>query len=248
VYTENDTTLEISGPNPNLKPQYATNYTGRLSYYFGSASSVSASAFENNFQNFVQTRRIPGAAADVGFTDPIFANYTLTTKDNLPGTVTYRGATLDYSHFLTFLPRDLRGTRVFANYTRTYIIVKLPDPAGLHASTPYNFGWLPGVSPNVVNYGIDVPYKRLKDGIKAKWTDKTAYTSTYNTWMKQTTKIDVDFSYRLTDKVSIFFYARNLFNVRDYNYANNNPQQIASNGRGIEYYGAYLYSGIRGRF
>ena len=43
------------------------------------------------------------------------------------------------------------------------------------------------------------------------------------------------------------FNARNLFNVPDLTYVGTNRQQIGS-GRAIEYYGAYLYLGVKARF
>jgi len=248
AYSENDTTQEISGPNPKLKPQYANNYSARLSYYFEPVGSLGVGVFENDFKNFVQSSRQSGVAADFGFTDPIYANYTIIAKNNIPGQVVYRGATVEYFQGLSFLPKPFNTLTVFANYTRTYTKLELPNPALLNAATPYNFGWLPGISPNVINYGVSFRFKNLSTNLKAKWTDKTPYTSTYNTFQKQNTRVDVDLTYRLTDKVSLFLYSKNIFNVPDYNYANNNPQQIASNGRGIEYYGAYFYSGVKGRF
>ena len=106
-----------------------------------------------------------------------------------------------------------------------------------------------GGSPNVVNHGLSYSQPRFPLSLKAKWTDKTPTTSTYRTYMKGNTKVDFDASYSLTKNksLSLFFYVRNLFNVRDYVFANDNPQQIGG-GRAIEYYGAYLYAGVRGRF
>jgi iron complex outermembrane recepter protein len=248
TYQENDTTLEITAPNPNLKPQYANNYTARVMYYFEPVGSLGVGVFENDFKNFAQSARIPGAAADVGFTDPFYADYTLIQKRNIPGTVIYRGATLEYSQALSFLPKPFNGFNVFANYTRTYSQMRVPDPTQLHVSgSPYNFGWLPGIAPHVINYGVNYKYRRLMLGVKARWTADMPTTSTYDTWMQQNTKFDVSASYDLTDRITMYFNSRNFTNVPDHTYLGTNRQRIAG-GRAFEYYGAYLYLGVRAKF
>jgi iron complex outermembrane recepter protein len=247
VYTENDTTQEITAPNPNLKPQYANNYSARLSYYFEPAGSFAIGAFENDFKNFAQTTTSPGIAADFGYTDPLYDTYKVTTKQNIAGTVVYRGATFEYRQTLSFLPVPLKGLTIFANVTRTYKEIKVPDQSLLHVAGPYNFGWLPGIAPYVVNYGVDFTYRSLSLGVKARWTDKMPTTGTYNTWMQQNTKIDASASYRLTNKYSIYFNARNLLNVPDHTFTGTDTTRIAG-GRQFEYYGAYIYAGLKGKF
>ena len=214
---------------------------------------VGFSIFQNNFKNFTQSVTVPAAAAQAaliaqGLTDPIYDTYQVTATQNLPGTVTYRGYSLDFSQSLSFLPEALSGFSAFANYTRLYYTMDIPNPSvNLHALAPYDYGWLPGITPNIVNYGLSYQKGRVSLSVKARWTDKTGTTTNYNTFMKVSTKLDVDASFRLTNHFSLYFYARNLLDVPDYVYANNNPQQIGA-GNSIEYYGAYLYGGIKGEF
>jgi hypothetical protein len=155
--------------------------------------------------------------------------------------------TFEYSQALSFLPRPFNGFNVFTNYTRTYTMMKLPTEADYHAATPYNFAWLPGIAPNVINYGINYSYRRITLGVKARWTDRTGTTSTYNTWMAANTKVDLNTSFRITERMSLYLNARNVFNTPDHTFVGNNPQQICG-GRSYEYYGAYWYAGIKGRF
>ena len=248
AYTVDDTNMTIKLPNTYLKPEYANNYSARLTYYFEPVGDFGIGVFQNDFKNYQQQVTSLGTASQFGFTDPIYDSYEVTTKQNIPGTVEYRGLTLEYTESLSFLPRPFNGFNVFANYTRLYYLVKLPDPSGLHSATPYNYGWLPGISPNTINYGISYHYNRITVGFKAQWTDRMGYTGTYNEWQKPRTKVDIDASYRLTANLTVFFYARNIFNVPDYDYVGTDSRHITSNGRGIEYYGAYLYSGIKGSF
>lgn len=250
TYQENDTTREITAPNPNLKPQYANNYSGQIAWYFADASQFIVGGFENDIKNFQQQQRIPGGAADVGFTDPTYDDYTLVQKQNINGTVLYRGATLDFRYSLRRLriPETLRGISVYANYTRTYTLMKIPDPSQLHVSgSPYNFGWLPGIAPHVINYGLSFHYYRFDARFNAKWQADMGTTSTYNTWLQQSNKFDVSASYKLGDHYSVYFFSRNITNVPDHTYIGTNRQQIGG-GRAIEYYGAYLYAGVKAVF
>ena len=251
TYQENDTTQQITAPNPNLKPNYANNYSGRVMYYFEPVGSLGVTVFENDFKNFTQSQTIPGGGAVLGapYDDPFYANYSLVTKQNVAGTVIYRGGSIEYSQSLSFLPRPFQGLSINANYTRTYIMMEVPDPTQLHVSgSPYNFGWLPGTAPHVIVYGINylTPNRRLTVGFKARWTADTPTTSTYNTWQNQATKVDASASYNL-DRWSVYFNARNIFNVPDHTYIGTNRQQIGG-GRAFEYYGAYLYAGVKARF
>jgi len=251
--TIDDTALTIKLPNSALQPAFSNNYSLGLTKYFEPVGSAGISVFQNDFKNFTQSVTAPAAqAADAlaaqGLNDPIYAGYTVTTTQNLPGLVTYRGYSMDFTQSLSFLPEKFKGFSAFANYTRLYYTIEMPNPAvNLHAAAPYNFGWLPGITPNIVNYGLGYQRGRFSGNVKARWTDKTGTTTNYNTFMKQNTKLDVDASIRLTDHFSLYFYARNLLDVRDYVYANNDPQRIGA-GNSIEYYGAYYYAGIKGSF
>ncbi len=247
TYSENETTQEISAPNPLLKPQYSDNYSARLMYYFEPVGVLGVGVFENDIKNFVQSTRLAGAAADYGFTDPIYDNYTVVTKTNIGGKVLYRGATVEYNQSLSFLPRPFNGFSVFANYTRTYTEMKVPDPSLLHVSGAYNFGWIPGVAPHVINAGVNFRYRSFGASVNAHWTADTPTTSTYNTWMNQSTKLDVKASYNITNRYSVYFYSRNITNEPDHTYIGTNRQQIGG-GRAIEYYGAYLYAGVKATF
>jgi len=65
--------------------------------------------------------------------------------------------------------------------------------------------------------------------------------------MNQSVKLDAKASYQLTSRYSLYFYSRNLTNEPDHTFVGRNRQQIGP-GRGIEYYGAYLYAGVKAVF
>ncbi len=247
--TENEQNQEITLPNINLKPQYAHNLSTQLTYFFEPVGILSVGAFQNEFQGYIQTSRVADGAAAFGYDDPFYATYDVITKFNLDGTVRYRGATVEYRQALSFLPKPFDGFDVFANYTRTYANIKgvSPDVINQPTNNLYNFGWLPGIAPHVVNYGISYKWRRLNLGFKARWTDKMGTTSTRNTWMKANTKVDANISYQVTDRLQVYFNARNLFNTRDHTFIGDDENRIGG-GRQIEYYGAYLYFGLKGKF
>ena len=259
VSSEDDTTSTITVPNPFLKPEYANNYSARLTYYFEPVGSLGIGVFQNDFKNFVQSSTATGSPAALavasafGYSGPQYAGFAVTTKINLPGTTTYRGGTVEYSEALSFLPKPFSGLNVFANYTRLYALESLPNPTvTLHTAAPYNFGWIPGIAPNVVNYGFNWKIGRLTVGPNFRWTDKMSISSTYDSWRTQNTKIDLNASFRLTDHLNLFFYARNLLDVPDHDYTyfynnqvNRTAMLLSSQGQGIEYYGSYFYTGVK---
>ncbi len=246
--TENDTNFTINIANSALKSEYSNNYTARLAYYFEPVGSFAIGVFENDIKNFQQTVNLKGAAADYGYTDPIYATYTVTYKDNAPGTLAYRGATVEYQQALSFLPKPFKGLSVFANYTRLYSQFRIPDQTQLHlAGTPYNYGWVAGLPPQTIAAGFTYKLNRLKFGLKGRWVADTPTTSTYNTYMNQNLKLDADVSYEIRRNWTVYFNSRNITNVPDHTYIGTNRQQIGG-GRAYEYYGAYLYAGVKATF
>jgi iron complex outermembrane recepter protein len=247
TYTENETNSEINAPNPNLNPQYSNNYSVRLSKYLAkSVGVIAVGVFENDVKSFIQSSTTAGVAADYGFTDPLYDGWKVTTKQNLPGTMVYRGATAEYQQNLTFLPKPLDGIGLFANYTRLYTQLKGVSPTVI-AGAPYNNGWVPGISPHKIAGGITYKYRRFNARLNAIWTGDTTTTSTINTYTQQNTKYDVSASYDLTNNFKLYFTSRNITNVPDRTFLGTNRQRIGG-GRSYEYYGAYLYAGIRATF
>jgi outer membrane receptor protein involved in Fe transport len=65
--------------------------------------------------------------------------------------------------------------------------------------------------------------------------------------LNQNTKVDGGINYRFNDRWSAYMNARNIFNVPDHTYIGTNRQQIGG-GRAIEYYGTYVYAGVKARY
>ena len=149
------------------------------------------------------------------------------------------------------LPAPFDRVHVFANYTPPPEITGIQTSI-LEAATPYNFGWIPGVAPDVVSYGVGDTIGRVSFNVNARWTDRMPFSPTYNVWQQQNTKISLSLNIRLTDHISLTGSARNIFNVPDYDYLASTPNRSAlifsSTANGIEYYGAYYYAGIKATF
>lgn len=246
--SENDTTQDITIANPGLKPEYSNNYTARIAYYFEPVGSFAVGVFENDIKNAQNTVKTTGIAADYGYTDPLYMPYTVSVKVNVPGTLMYRGATVEYQQALSFLPKPFNGLSVFTNYTRIYDRWLGIAPALLKtAGPPYNYGWVAGIPPHTINAGITYKIARWHFGLKGRWVADTPTTSTYNTWLNQNTKLDADVSYNFARGWTVYFNSRNITNVPDHTFVGKNRQQIGG-GRAYEYYGSYLYAGIKATF
>ncbi|MES2692923.1 MAG: TonB-dependent receptor [Verrucomicrobiota bacterium] len=116
VATFNDTAMTGTIPNPDLKAERSHNYSARLEYYFEPVGFLGAGVFQNDVDD-VQFQSRDIAAEEIGLGQD-YPGYTFTSWRNADH-LKIRGLELEYSQELTFLPAQLRGFSIFANYTRT---------------------------------------------------------------------------------------------------------------------------------
>jgi outer membrane receptor protein involved in Fe transport len=113
-----------------------------------------------------------------------------------------RGLTLEYNQALSFLPGALKGLNVSASYTRTYASV--PKAA---------------LTPHMIGGTLSYRYRRLAVSTSGKWTDTTPMnTAAVPTFRLQRTMIDLNSSYQVTSRFSVFLQVRNLFNIPEYRF------------------------------
>lgn len=184
----------IRVPNPNLKPEKSTKFVAGLSYFFGSVGSLSLSLTQNDIKNLRISEDF--TAEEFGITDPAFQNYTVVSTRSGAGSRRFRSMDIHYRQQLTFLPRVLRGAGVFAGYTRTYSDLRRN-----------------GISPHKITGGVSYGYHRISGRVNGVWLDDAPWTNTVGRYRRQNLKIDVNASYRLNDKISIFANGRNIFNA-----------------------------------
>ncbi len=231
----------VSLPSPNLKPERSEKVSAMLEYYFEPASTASVHVFQSNIKNSSERSGfLP--ASEFGFgNDPIFFDYEFRGWRNIPGTRTIRGIETSYSQQLTFLPGPfLRGTSVFASYS---VYTTNPDPGDFVR--------------NVVTGGISFRFKGFSAAIKGThtpdiWTGDNIVSSTNNAYFfpgdreykKERYIFDVDMSYKITRRLTVFVSARNAFN------SGNNWYYPDSDGRirQAEKYGGQWTIGVRGAY
>lgn len=98
--------------NPGLKPIVADQFDLTLEYYFGRASSLTATAFYKKFNNYIQSGTYNLAVNNNG----VSRNVLVTGPMNGDG-ASIKGAELAFQTFFDFLPSPLDGLGVQANYT-----------------------------------------------------------------------------------------------------------------------------------
>ena len=199
VFNEDNQTVTV--PNPALQPERSKNYTGRVAYYFEPVGNAAVTVFQNEVYNSVTTEEF--TAEEFGYQDdPTYSTYNFISVGNRPGTTRVRGLTLEYSQALSFLPGALRGLNVSANYTRTY--------ASLRKAS---------LAPHMIGGTLSYRYRRLAVSTSGKWTDTTPMnTAAVPLLRKNRTMIDVNSSYQITSRFSVFLQVRNLFNIPEYRY------------------------------
>ncbi|MBI5768035.1 MAG: TonB-dependent receptor [Verrucomicrobia bacterium] len=226
VWVFNETAQTVDVPNPNLRPERAKNLTGRLAYYFEPVGSLAVTAFQNEITDSVVGDEFPASA--FGYEDdPTYANYRFLSVANRNGVMRIRGYTVEYSQALSFLPGALKGLNASASYTRTY------------ASSIR-----PGMVPHMIGGTLSYRHRRVSLGVSGKWTDDTPMSSTGNiTYRKLRTMIDVNGTFQITPRASVFFQARNIFNVPEYRYQID-PSFITQ----YVTFGTVLTCGVKGTF
>ncbi|MGR4891231.1 TonB-dependent receptor [Sphingopyxis sp. LARHCG72] len=98
--------------NPGLKPMTADQFDLTLEYYFGRASSFTATAFYKKFYNYIQAGQFSLEVNNGGVTETV----RLERPVNGDGAKIY-GAEFAFQTFFDFLPAPFDGFGVQANYT-----------------------------------------------------------------------------------------------------------------------------------
>ena len=98
--------------NPYLKPIEADQFDVTLEYYFGHASSFSATGFYKNFTNYIQSGTYNLAVTNNGVT----RNVRVSGPMNGDG-ASIKGFEVAFQTFFDFLPGPFSGLGIQANYT-----------------------------------------------------------------------------------------------------------------------------------
>ncbi|HEY0946893.1 MAG TPA: TonB-dependent receptor [Opitutaceae bacterium] len=231
VATINDEQMTGTIPNADLKPEYSNNYSTRLEYYFEPVGVIAAGVFQNDIKD-IQYRATDIAAEDIGLGDD-YPGFVFTSWRN-GEELRIRGMELEYSQQLTFLPGVLSGLSVFANYTRNL------------SSDLIMAGRL---APKIVSGGVTFRHKRATVSVKCVWNDDTfesygdSATNQYIRYRKARTMVDLNASFAVHRKLTLFASARNIFDE---------PSIIYENTRDLLYqhdqFGITITCGVKGTF
>jgi TonB-dependent receptor len=194
VWSVNDTTMIVSAPNPDLKPELSDNYVARLAWYFEPVGSLTLLVQQNEISNLRITQDYTAEQFGYG-DDPTYAGYTFRSTSNGNQLYRYRNLEVGYNQALPFLPGVLRGTTVNLSYTRSYANQ-----------------WRPGVVPNKVSGGIGWSYRRVNLRAGAVWLDDAPWTTTITRVQRHNFKLDLSGGVRLTKNTNLFFQGRNILN------------------------------------
>jgi iron complex outermembrane recepter protein len=246
--TENDIIANPENPgtinvrNTGLKPWMANNYDLSLEYYTKSGGLFTAGVFRKDITDFFGSVTRVATAEDIEALglDERYVGFLMTTMFN-SGSARVTGAELSAKHSLQPLGGWGKHFILFANAT------KLELKGNQNAS-------FSSFLPESANWGITFTRRPLT--VFAKWTYRgeqrlgaqpTFGTDAWRYWAPRT-QMDVNADWRLTNRLTLFFNARNVFNAkpRQIIYGAATPSYAENNVH--QEFGVGLTAGIKGTF
>ncbi len=204
--------------NVAIKAWSARTTNVRLEYYFERVGQVSITAFRREFEDFfggTTSRATPEFLALYGLDPDIYGDYDVTTQQNVEGTVTMTGVSMNYRQALTFLPHWARGVQVFANGSAQ----RATGPA-LGSFTgafyvPRSGSWGVSLTRPKYNVRMNWNYKgRQRRGQIASGANTSIEPGTY-TWGSKYLFIDVLGEYYFRKRFAVFANLRNIHDTPD---------------------------------
>ncbi|MSU50416.1 MAG: hypothetical protein EXS37_15255 [Opitutus sp.] len=196
VWDINDDNFTVRTPNPLLKPEISRNLAARLAYYFEPVGILAVNAYQNNVKGLFITGN--KTAAEFGYQGDLdLSNYTFITTTQSVNRVVVRGMEYEYSQSLSFLPQPFKGLNVRASYSRNYAEIPTVN-----------------MIPHSINAGVSYAYGRVNVYTNMNWRDNFPNTVTGNPrFYRHRANLDIGGGVRITNAISFFFAARNLFNA-----------------------------------
>lgn len=231
------TSGRVSTGNPDLKPYYSNNWDVGIEYYLEPAGIISINGFRKDISDFIATfTSVVPSGTDNGFGGQ-YAGYELVTTSN-SGKAQVQGFEINYQQQLTMLPKPFSGLGVFGNYTK------------LKSSGNFLFGssQLALFVPETYNLGGSFNWRGFQ--FRASYNYKSSFLNTINSgnpalsvYIDRDPTVDLNVSYKINEKFTIFADYVNIFNKAPSWYTiNRSRTQLA------EVYGSRLAVGVSGRF
>jgi len=234
VVVVNDDTRVVSVPNPELKPEHGKKYFAALQYFLEPSGLVGVSYYKLDIKDM----QITGIAVDpttVGFGADEYPGYTFRSAQNVPGTSTNEGVSLEYSQQLTFLPGAFKGLSLFGSITRV-------NPDGERQNMPERaMNWGVGYNYGPFDFKINGNYQGDYRASPLSNTPTTAnngilYHTSRDLW-------NVSASYKYSESFEIQLAGRNIFNEPDVIYSN-----VPSRVQQYTIYGSMWNFGVKAKF
>jgi TonB-dependent receptor len=228
--------------NPNLKPWTADNYDLSGEYYTDSGGLFSAGVFRKDISNFFgQTVTLATAEelADLGL-DPRYVGWQLNTTINT-GDARVTGMEFNVRQSLAPLGRFGRYFSVFANATK--LKLKGSATASFTRFIPESMNWGVTITRNPVTLMLKWHHRGEQRQALSPAQGPDAYL-----YQDKRTTLDVNLTYQLWKRHSLFVNGRNVFNTH-YNlsrYGSETPEYAKRSSTNS--YGVQWAFGIRGTF
>lgn len=201
---------DTSGGNPFLKPMKSNNFDASLEWYFSRTGSLTVAGFYKDISDYIQTGL---STRRITFSDGVSANYNVTSVSNVTN-AKVKGTEVAYQQFFDFLPGDLKGLGVQANFT--YVDSSAPSPA---TSGPVQ--QLPLIGLSKYNYNIIGIYERGIISARAAYNWRSEYlvttsgngTGNLPVFQKPSGQFDASITANITPHLSLTLNGVNLTNT-----------------------------------
>lgn len=223
--------IGVSQGNPDLRETLSNNLDIGLEYYFEPLGLIAANLFYKDLENYEFT------LVRDGVYDGLPAR--ITSAENAPDGRIY-GLELTYQQQFTFLPGMLRNTGVFANYTYSDAEITLSAPISGSRTRI-----LPGQSEHT--YNVAVFYEDESFSARLAWNDRSDYLNAVDgsddrldIFWEGRQQLDFTASYEVSERLGVFFEAKNLTGTPGVRYAGDRSRVIER-----EEFGFTLFGGLR---
>ncbi|OAM89898.1 TonB-dependent receptor [Termitidicoccus mucosus] len=228
--------------NPDLLPQHSDNYDLSFEWYFEPVGQLSFGAFQKNLTDFSYTNTTGVAGQDeYAWMDDSLNGREIRTPKN-GGNARIRGMEISWRQQLTFLPGFLKGTSVYANYTRL-------ETEGDYGDGQRSENQLPKFVPESFNMGFVFKYMNFWGRISSTYTgeylDNYSSDPSQNRYKCARTICNASVSYKVNKFMTLFCDMTNIFDTpQEWYRATGHPERLVYH---IEN-GPKLTIGVNGRF
>lgn len=233
---------QITVRNTGLKPYTGDNFDLSLEYYFEPAGVLSVGVFQKNITDFFGgiAKFVDQQDLNDYNLDPEYLGWDLTTTVN-SGDAKIAGWEFNYSQQLTMLPSFWKNFSVFANGT-------FLDLSGNNTAD------FSGFIEKTGNWGVSYGGKRFN--AKIKWNHRGEQFRSFRSglgtdgaeYYDSRTYLDVNFDYKITDRITAFLNARNILNEQQLLQRYGDELPNYARDYQAEEFGVQYAIGIKGKF